>query len=977
MADNVPSGFSENPQPATGVSPAPTQPTFQFYPQTATKPSRHTSKIAILLAIIVVVAFIFLILKLFPQVRPLPSKNVTAPSKPTGPSNLFDISNCTNITKPGTYYLISNIFTREKYGACIKISSDNVVLEGNYDTIKGSGPFVFVPPFSYGIELDHVKNVTVKDVDVFDFSYGIFVNNSTDSNIQKVNSSGNTISNIYLLDSSQISVAKSTFMKSSSSQGGIFVKGGGGNYFSNDASLLNLYYGAVINSTNNTFEHDSIVSNKVGDLICYGSSGFVKANLFTNTSCESNIGCESASCSVRNLPVNLSEVVLKPGLINSSGTITGSGNYTLGRNLSAYDFYNVSSSINTLPCLVLHASNAHLDCNGHTISNFQIGIYVNDSFGSSISNCNLVNNTKGLLLLNTYNLNLTAVNVSSSAFGLYFSNSTGGFISKVSASNSLYGLFSNFTTGVSFSSIKLTGNEYGLAFYGGSGDAFINGSAYNNSKMDFYCTPSTYNSTVNLVEKMNCGVTDCKWVSCRSFVLPPLTAYPITSCMHINLSGTYILENNILTNKNCFTVSASKVTLDCYGHTLTGSGSNYAFSASNVSSLILKNCKVVNFGAGISLNGINDSIVTNISINSTARGFSATNSKELSIVNVSVGHYSAYGFLFSNLTNSSITKDSAVFGLNNASGFIFENSTKNLVSGDVSNRNPSYGFLFDNFLANNVYNNSAFGNAKYDYYCSKSSNGFYADINGINKGDTANLCRWLVLLPSVYTGPQCQAVTSSSLISLSSDMLYPYGSTCFYVYNTKGSSANYTTINCNNHTVLALHGGSFVTVVNSSNVKIENCILKNFTTAIASSGTSTQVQHNTVLNSSTGIAISLRNLSTVAHNLLINDSIGINASETSFDTVLGNIFENVKNDILWNNSTSSKLYSNIGNKGIIGLLFDNSLQNTITNNVFENMSKYGIECLGSSTSSTANHDFGNNTCSSEFNCLWITSPGCK
>ncbi len=74
---------------------------------------------------------------------------------------MAEITSCMDIKSPGRYYLTKSLSVSLSSGACINITSSNVELIGNSNMIKGSGPFVGIPPFTYGIEASNVRNVSI------------------------------------------------------------------------------------------------------------------------------------------------------------------------------------------------------------------------------------------------------------------------------------------------------------------------------------------------------------------------------------------------------------------------------------------------------------------------------------------------------------------------------------------------------------------------------------------------------------------------------------------------------------------------------------------------------------------------------------------------------------------------------------------------------------------------------------------------
>ncbi|MGC8671266.1 MAG: right-handed parallel beta-helix repeat-containing protein [Candidatus Micrarchaeia archaeon] len=939
-------------------------------------PAKNNSRSFI--AVLATVAIVIVVLAglLYIKSVPHPKKITTTTTIPT--VNLSDVSNCTVISKPGKYYLISSVATKERSGACIRIDSSNVVFDGNNNLISGSGPYAIVPPYSYGIEVANAQNVTVEDLTVSHFSYGIFSNRTNSLLIRNTNATNNTMSNVYLLDSYNALVTQVVSSKASSDEGGFYLAGGAGNKLTNDISNFNLYYGLVVNSSNNIFQNDHFVNNPE-DIMCVGVHGFMNASEFSNVSCNTNFYCDFASCSKTNVPTNFTSITLLPGNVSTCGEILYSGNYFLPRAINVAQFVNTSNPLTkALTCIQIKANYVSLNCKGHGIKNAGVAILSNKTLYTSIANCSLTNDPSGIKLLNSISANVTQSSISNASIGVYLYNSTGGSISNVSVTRSGIGIYSNESSGLIFSNLNLHNNSYGFYFDSGSSDAFNGGSFYNNSKIDMYCSSQSYNSTTNLFQKTKCGVTDCDWASCASHVLPTLSIYPIIGCQPISTPGNYSINKNIIAKGNCFKITASNVTLNCNNSTLTGSGTGYGFNISNVSNLHLENCKLNNFASGLVVNNVAGISINNIQINATQSGVLASNVIDSQITNVHLQHYSAYGFVFNTISHSAISFDSAQYGTNNATGFVIKKATYNVVSFDSSRYNPAYGFDFENFTNNTVYNNTAFSNKRLDYYCSPSSSGLYANLNGINSGSTKNICRWLVVLPAVPVNPPCQAISSASSIFLSSDMVYSYGSTCFNVFNQANTSANNTVINCNGHTVLATAGGTFVNVVNSSNIEIENCYLKNFSTPIVSHGSFTQIINNTFGTAKTGITLVYSNDSTVQYNNFTNLSTGVSSYDSDFVNLLNNRFSNVNSSIVWNLGSQSKFSGNKAYNGLYGLKLINSTSNFLKNNVFANMSKAGIACYGiASSNKSINQDFGNETCSSNLNCTWIVSPKCK
>jgi hypothetical protein len=95
------------------------------------------------------------------------------------------------------------------------------------------------------------------------------------------------------------------------------------------------------------------------------------------------------------------------------------------------------------------------------------------------------------------------------------------------------------------------------------------------------------------------------------------TGNTLYSCQTINTAGIYTLGQDITTSGSCFTISASNVTLDGNGYSITGDAgaSDYGITTPSDSSLVnitIKNFgNIGNFTRGINLDMVNDSLIVN------------------------------------------------------------------------------------------------------------------------------------------------------------------------------------------------------------------------------------------------------------------------------------------------------------------------------------------------------------------------------
>ncbi|MEM3404933.1 MAG: NosD domain-containing protein [Candidatus Micrarchaeaceae archaeon] len=893
-------------------------------------------------------------------------------------TKLVQITGCMNVTSPGAYYLQRSIKVNIDQGACINVMSSNVELIGNGNSINGSGPFSGVPPFTYGIMVGNVHNVTISGFSISQFSYGIVLQGSEGIVVRDSNFSKNTMSGIYLNGSSNNLILNSYVYASASKQGGINIVSGRNNTIENDTIAGSAYYGLVLNSTGNKLIGDKFVNNPT-DIICNATAGLRDANTFSNSSCTSNYYCNFAKCSQVNVPLNISVIRLPPS-INSCGGIYSPGIYSLQRDLNAADYLNMSNPASAaIPCISLLAPNVKLECNGHSIGNSGYGISIVGLYNDTIDGCTLSNSTYGIYVAGSFYTKIQNDSLNGNLYGLFVNNTNQFIGTNISAKGNRYGIFINNNSGAFINSFSASGNKYGVYMNSGNGNSFSNGFLENNTKADFYCSAASYNSTTNLLQSTKCGVTDCNWASCTQHALPPISIYPINSCGTISLPGNYSLQSNIVAHGTCISITANNVNLNCNGRLITGylTGTGISITGSNDS---VENCAITKFDKGVTINNASYVSLENINISYVGLGVQLSNGLYNKLINVAVNSFSRVGgFVIHNTSRSVITSDSASYGTNSTNGFLIDNSSSNLISYDSASSNMGNGFSFVNSNANNVFNNTAYSNKLYDYACNANSSGLYAELNGINFGGTKSGCKWLVELTPLTMQPSCYAISSGSQITLTNDMLYPYGAICYNIYNTHGSSANFTTINCNYHTVLATNGGTFVNIVNASNVKVENCYIKNFTRGVSSEGPYTSVYNNVFGSTGSAITVSGATYPNIQNNLIMNSSYGIILENDLYGKFYNNSIFNTNVSFEYSGGGASTISSINAKYGGIGIYMINSTLNILQNNVLENMSRYGIICTsGATNSSSLNKDFGGNICSSNKGCLWMTtSQACK
>ncbi|MDE1865124.1 MAG: right-handed parallel beta-helix repeat-containing protein [Candidatus Micrarchaeota archaeon] len=911
------------------------------------------------------------------------STTVQQQSSTTTVSAQSGLTGCTNITSPGSYSVGSKLKTGIIKGACINILSSNVRISCGGNLITGSGPFSAVPPFSYAIRVYKASNVSVVDCRVSNFSYGVAAFSSESLSVLGSNLSSNYMSNVYLNATTNSTILNNHLSRSLSDEGSVYLANGSvSNLVKNNTIAFDLIYGINVSSSNESFIDNRInVSNIASQyaFYCDPAHSYTVASTAQGNTCYNNYGCAFLTCGGQNLPANLSQVAL-PATITGCGAINRAGTYTLAHDINMGDYLNVNNPVSmnqTLPCIAIKSGSVDLNCNGHRIYNATYPIAAYNSTAVTISNCK-VNNTKGygIMMFSSPNSSVTNVVVTNARLGgiliqnSYFDNVTNGTFSR-----SGYGVVISNSQSDNLAGINSSDNTYGLYVVGSSiGNNFYRTTALNNSNIDVYSGDSVAGTGTQYVSGMTCGTTNAHWAPCR--YVPGNASYvAVTSCMQIVYPGNYVMQGDLINARdNCVSIRASSVSFSCGSHAIYGNGPSsqgYGITVENVSGVSVENCTLIGFGqGGLYAYRTKNLFVKSVGVSSGSAGLVLNSTSSSSLLNNYVNGTSKYGILLQDTNSSNILYNQLAYGPS-AVGIQLNSSRFNyLLNNTVSQY--VYGIAFaGGSLNNTVLNNTVSVSQKSDYLCPGPESAINAEYGGIDYGSSKSGCGWMALIQRVSSTPPCTALTSPDTFSLSSDYIYPFGSICFTVLS------NSSTINCNGHTILSTNGGTFVQVINGAHsVEVENCRLKGFTNGIEALYGSTEIYNNTIWsNASSGIGILVRGAE--GGSILQNNVTGGGISFAVYNAVS----EVLKNNIASISGTGYYIYNALAVQASYDVAgpttFNGMVLNATTNGQFGSLTltskKVGLECIGSSKSSSTLVDNGGNSCSSNLNCSWIGS----
>ena len=923
------------------------EPAQQQRPKKSGKGNQILLKLVLGLIIIVLIAVLAISL----QHRPVTPKHSTSTTT-INQALSVNLGACSIINRPGSYYLTHSISYSPINGNCITIETNNAVLNCRNNSITGSGPFVLGANTSTGVYVKSSNNVSILNCPISKFSYGIRSNDSSNIVISKDNVSYNIESNVYLIStkSSQISNNKMVGTKTSTASLYLASNSTGNNVSHNNIS--DNEYGVAVNSTGNNYT-DNLLSNTKISFYCSLGNGYYNTSAAKSNICSTDYGCSFLSCTTNNIAANISKISLAKS-IASCGSIVSPGNYYMNGSIDAYYVMPFGAAWeNPLPCINIMSNNVNLYCNNNTISNASVGIFVSHHSNVSINNCRVVSSGTGIYLKNVTGSTITDPIITLSSIGISLNSSN---------INRIDGFHINKTTRGIFLNESFT-------------NTFEKGSALNNS-VDIYAENNSASIGTNLMLQSSCGISDTRWANCVNYISPTLNEFYLNSCGVLAYPGTYILESNVLSsNPNCFTVKANNTKLDCAGHVIT----NGYFGGSNSSAVYsegthfddIYNCVFDNFNTGVAVNNSVGFDVYNNTFDGSLQhgGILFRNSSDSDIYSNRITEASSFGVSLNNVSYAAVNNNSASY-IKSGDGFNITNSRNNTVSSN--NATNSYiGISFAGNSTNNTVSlNSMQLSAYSDYVCDRSSSGINSENGGVNYGVSKINCRWLAATqPSTHL--QCPVSFKPSSFTLYSDAVYGSGATCFAVYS------NDTTINCNNHTVIATDGGTFALFKNGSRDTLENCNLKGFSSPlIAINAPDVKIYNNTIslihYNRGDALSVIKTDLSQVSYNNISSSADGISLYRDSNGTVNNNMVNASSVSYLINDTDSMTINNNIASlESGIGWLLNDSVYNLFYSNLLYGR-VLGAECLGSSTGSASNSG-SNNLYNTISGCAWIKS----
>jgi parallel beta-helix repeat protein len=371
-----------------------------------------------------------------------------------------------------TYTFTSDIFDS------IIVERDNIVVDGAGHTIQGGVA-------GKGITLEDRSNVTIENMVITSFDYGIYLQSSS-GNILSGNNVTNNNHGVWLTSSSRNVLS-------------------GNNMIDNVFGCIRLW-----SSSNNTLSDNNVANNRDYDSIglYYSSNNTLSNNTLSNNTWGISLW-DSRDCKLQNntmtdntygLYVNGESISDFDNQIDESNIIDGKATYYLMNrsdmaiNSSAYPSLGFLALVNSTDIIVEDLNISARFCgvllvntNNSLLRNVRAendygGIAVCWSNNVTIDECSIFNNTDAAVyVLNSDNCSITSNTAASQRGGIEFKYSSNNIVTANCISNNEYGLYLNNSESNTFYDNNVTSSgSIGIFIASSSGNVFSSNSVANN-----------------------------------------------------------------------------------------------------------------------------------------------------------------------------------------------------------------------------------------------------------------------------------------------------------------------------------------------------------------------------------------------------------------------------------------------------------------------------------------------------------------
>jgi len=460
-----------------------------------------------------------------------------------------------------TYTFSSNIYDQ------IRIERSNITIDGKGYTLQGSGS-------GNGFYWNSINNVTIKNMNIKGFGYGIYLSNSLYNNIIGNNIAENNYYGIYLLNSANNAINENVVVDG---EWGIILYDSGNNTLRNNNMTNNDYnfgvgggvpsVSTMINDidTSNTVngkliyylinQHDLIINPstfpEIGYLGLVNSTNITVENLVMTHNRHGVLFSHTNGSIIRNVNVgdNYWGICLYAAVNNIIENVTATNNEYVGIQLYYSDNsvirHSVANNTSSEGIRVYYSPGSTIDDN--IVANNRYGMYVYRSSSIKLRSNILANNTYSFFVYgsnlsefvndvdttNTVNgkpvyylVNQSDLVVPSDAGYVVLVNCTNIKAENLTLTKNYQGILLAYTTNSTVIGGSITSNYRGIWFFSSSNNSVSENDITNNDNYGIYLDRSSYNSIIeNNISDNYYGI----W------------AY---SSLNNSIFGNYIKENN-------------------------------------------------------------------------------------------------------------------------------------------------------------------------------------------------------------------------------------------------------------------------------------------------------------------------------------------------------------------------------------------------------------------------------------------------
>jgi len=387
------------------------------------------------------------------------------------------------IQRDGNVYTLTGNITSDTDG--IVVERDNTVIDGAGCAVQGMGGYE-----TKGVDLLGISNVTIKNINIKGFVYGIRLYSSSNNTLYRnsielnkefgiylYNSHNNTISENKITDTYGYTDSKGILLMCSSNNvidenivtknddGGIMLRGSSNNMIimnnisDNDGWGIDLTYCSMWDgcyptrySNNNTIMGNSVTKNFKGIRLRVSWYNILNANTITNNS-RNGVLMETAS-----------QNILRNNILAGNKYNFGVFTFHNEVRLSTYtQDIDTSNTVDGKPIYYL------IKQNGLIIDSSNIGyLALVNSTNIHIKDVTLINNGQGLLLAFTTNSTIENVTITNNYIGIHVLSSDANLITASNITNNAFGISLYCSSSNNITNNTLTNNGgYNSGFYYG------------------------------------------------------------------------------------------------------------------------------------------------------------------------------------------------------------------------------------------------------------------------------------------------------------------------------------------------------------------------------------------------------------------------------------------------------------------------------------------------------------------------------